>query len=84
MPFAIRERGSPSGLIKHLDTVVETGSDGKPAKDQSQLDAVKALAVSELKALGKEVTFCELIIEGFARESHRLSGVQIIAHKGHA
>lgn len=83
MPFAIREHGERSKLISHLETVKETGADGKEVKDQSQLKAAIGLAKAEINSLPKEFNSALVIIEGRATDTKREIIVQVVGQNAH-
>lgn len=81
MAFAIREHGSRQKLIEYVKALKETGADGKELKDQSQINAAKDGAISELGALAEDFNGALVIIEGHNNGVSRSFTVQVIGQK---
>ena len=83
MPFAIREQGERNKLAEHVKTIQENGTDGKPSKDQSLIESVKASILTALASLPTDFNGALVIAEGSATENTRSGTFQVIGQKGH-
>jgi len=83
MAIAIREQGNRSKVIEHIQTLKETGPDGKTAEDQSLMDSLKADIVSDINALDKKFGGVLVIAEGRHQDNQRMRNVQVIGQEGH-
>ena len=82
MGFQYREQGARAAVIKHLQEFKELQPDGKtPAKDQTQCDAVKAFAISEINALPTEFTGVLVQIDATVNGPGRIVNVTVMGQK---
>lgn len=82
MAFTISRRGSRSAVIKVIQAEKEMAPDGKkPADDQTQIEAAKAFAISEINALPEEFNGVQVTMEGHAHEGGRTANVNVIPQK---
>jgi hypothetical protein len=83
MAIAIREQGNRSKVIEHIQSLKETGADGKVLADQSLMDSLKADIASDVAALDSKFNGVLVIAEARHSDNRRERSVQVIGQEGH-
>jgi len=83
MAIAIREQGNRSKVLEHIQTLKETGTDGKPVADQSFIESLKSDIAADIAALDSKFGGVLVIAEGRHIENRRERTIQVIGQEGH-
>lgn len=79
MPFQISAHGSREGVLRH----VKEAKAEPEGSDQTQIEAVKALIVSEVNALPTDFNGVRVESSGNAVPGHRTLSLQVVGMKIH-
>lgn len=81
MPLQVSEHGERNAVIKHIESLVELGSDGKPAADQRQANNLKTFLIAEIRALAPEFNGVNVTADANAHPGGRTGSHTIIPQK---